>query len=84
MHEQSIVESLLSVALENAQRANAIRIVRINLVVGDYAGIVEDAVNFYFSFLSKNTIAADAEIAFTRVPAKLRCRACEHIFSPEK
>ena len=39
MHEQSIVESLLALALENAEKANARKIVSINLVVGDYTGV---------------------------------------------
>ena len=84
MHEQSIVESLLALALENAEKANAKRILRIYLVVGEYSGVLEEAVNFYFSFLSKNTIAADASLFYTRIPAQLRCRNCDRIFYPEK
>ena len=53
MHEQSIVGSLLALALENAEKANAGRILWINLIVGDYSGVVEGAVDFYFSFLCK-------------------------------
>ena len=84
MHEQSIVESLLALALENAEKAQARKIVKINLVVGAYTGVVEDAVDFYFGFLSKNTIAAGASIVYSHVPAKLRCRLCGNIFTPEK
>jgi hydrogenase nickel incorporation protein HypA/HybF len=84
MHEQSIVESLLALALQNAEKANARKIIRIELVVGDYTGVVEDAVNFYFGFLSKDTIAAGAKINFTRVPAQLRCRDCDLLFPMQK
>lgn len=84
MHEQSIVASILTLALENAGKANAGRIVRINLVVGDYTGVVEDAVNFYFGFLSKNTIAAGAAIHYTHVPGQLRCRDCDVLFPLQK
>lgn len=80
MHEQSIVASLLSLVLKNAGKANARRIRSIHLVVGDYTGVVEDAVNFYFEFLSKDTIAAGAELIYTRVPAQLRCRDCDILF----
>ena len=83
MHEQSIVQSLLSVALENAERAQAVKIVSINLVVGAYSGVLKEAVDLYFSFLSKNTIAEGATIVYTHVPAKLRCRDCGAVFSPE-
>ena len=84
MHEQSIVESLLRLALDSARKADARKIISIHLVVGDYTGIEEDAVNFYFGFLSKNTIAAGAGIRYTRVPAQLRCRDCDILFPMQK
>ena len=84
MHEQSIVESLLSLALENAGKADARKIISINLVVGDYTGVVEDAVDFYFGFLSSNTIAAGAKINYTHVPGQMRCRDCDLLFPLQK
>lgn len=84
MHEQSIVESLLALALENAEKANAHRIVRVYLVVGELSGVVDDAVDFYFGFLSRGTIAAGASLFFQHVPAELRCRNCGIVFAPER
>ena len=84
MHEQSIVESLLALALENAEKAKATKILRIYLVVGELSGVIEEAVNFYFSFLCKDTIAEDASIFFMSMPAQLRCRNCNTDFSPER
>ena len=84
MHEQSIVASLLTLALENAEKANARKIVSINLVVGDYTGVLEDAVNFYFGFLSKDTIAAGTKINYAHVPGQLRCRDCDILFPLQK
>jgi hydrogenase nickel incorporation protein HypA/HybF len=84
MHEQSIVQSLLGLALENARKANARKILSINLVVGDYTGVEQDAVNFYFGFLSKDTMAAGAEIHYTRVAGQLRCRDCDILFPIQK
>ena len=84
MHEQSIVESILNLALEKARESNARKIVSINLVVGDYTGVVDDAVNFYFGFLSKDTIAAGANINFMHVPGQLRCRDCDILFPMQK
>ena len=84
MHEQSIVASLLSTAFKNAAKEKASKILRICLVVGDLSGLEEEAVNFYFGFVSRNTIAAEANISYTHVPLELRCRECEIIFRPEK
>jgi hydrogenase nickel incorporation protein HypA/HybF len=83
MHEQSIVESLLAIAIENAEKANASRILRIYLVVGELSGVVEESMDFYFSFLRKNTIAAGASIMYNRIPARLRCRICDIVFTAE-
>lgn len=71
-------------ALKNAEKANAGRIAGIHLVVGDCTGVEEDAVNFYFGFLARNTIAAGARISYTHVPAQLRCRACDIVFPLQK
>jgi hydrogenase nickel incorporation protein HypA/HybF len=84
MHEQSIVESLLGLALQNAAKSRARRIVGINLVVGDYTGVVDEAVEFYFRFLSKDTIAHGAKINCTHVAAQLRCRDCDLLFPMQK
>ncbi len=84
MHEQPIVESLLALALEKAEAAKASRILRIYLVVGEFSGVLEEAVDFYFSVLSKNTIAADASLFYMHVPGEVRCRNCGRNFAPER
>ncbi len=84
MHEQSIVESLLALAIENAEKAKASKILRIYLVVGELSGVVEESVDFYFSILGKDTIAAEASLFFTHIPAQVRCRNCNTVFIPEK
>jgi hydrogenase nickel incorporation protein HypA/HybF len=84
MHELSIVESLLALALKNANKAKASKILKINVVVGELSGVVDESLSLYFNFLSKDTIAAQANLVFTHKPAQLRCRNCDTIFSPEK
>ena len=84
MHEQTIVESLIALALEEAEKAKASKILRIYLVVGEFSGVVEEAVDFYFSILSRNTIAEDAGLFYMRIPAQVRCRNCDRIFTPER
>jgi hydrogenase nickel incorporation protein HypA/HybF len=83
MHEQSIVESLLALALEYVKKSNANKIIRIFLVVGELSGVVDEAVDFYFKFLSRGTVASEASLFFTHVPIKLRCRNCNIIFTPQ-
>jgi hydrogenase nickel incorporation protein HypA/HybF len=83
MHEFSITESVLTLALEKANEADARKITRINLVVGDLSGVVPDCVRFYFEHISKDTMANGAELVFETVGTKLRCRNCNREFTPE-
>jgi len=82
MHEASITESLLSLALEKASEAKAGKITRINLVVGELAGVVSECVQFYFDAISKNTLADGAVLSFETKPTRIRCRKCEKEFTP--
>ena len=83
MHEQSIVEALLAKVLEEAQKEEAKKVLRVYLVIGELSGVLTDAVDFYFSFLSRDTIAADASLFFIQPPTQVRCRNCNTVFSPE-
>jgi hydrogenase nickel incorporation protein HypA/HybF len=74
----------IEVALENGEKAKATKIHKIYVVVGDLAGVVDESVNLYFSFLSEKTIAAGASLIFIHTPARLRCRTCMTVFSPER
>jgi hydrogenase nickel incorporation protein HypA/HybF len=80
MHELSVTQSLLEIALRHAERASARRIIRLNLVIGELASIVDDSVQFYWDFVSQGTIAEGAVLHFERVPATLRCLGCDHTF----
>jgi len=82
MHEYSITESMLSLALEKANEASASKITGINLVVGDLSGVVKECVQFYFDFLARGTIASGAELAFEAKPTQVRCHKCDNVFTP--
>jgi hydrogenase nickel incorporation protein HypA/HybF len=82
MHEASITESMLSLALEKAAEAKTKKITGINLVVGELSGVVPECVQFYFDAISKNTIAEGAKLNFETKPTQIRCRKCELVFTP--
>ncbi len=83
MHELSITQSILSIALEQAKAVQASKITKISLTIGELAGIVDECVQFYFDLLSKDTIAVGVSLSFDRPPTKLRCRNCATTFSPD-
>jgi hydrogenase nickel incorporation protein HypA/HybF len=83
MHEYSITESILSLALEKAKEAKARKITRINLVLGAMSGVVAECVQFYFDHISKDTMADGASLSFETKPTSVRCHKCDNIFTPE-
>ena len=84
MHELSVTQGILDIALEKAREAQAARITGINLVVGEMSSILDDCVQFYFDFLSRDSIASGAVLSFNRIPMQVCCRNCGLTFSPDK
>jgi len=80
MHELAITQSMLDLVLEQAKKAGASEVRKINLVVGEMSGVVEECVQFYSDFLSKGTIAEGAALSFVKVPPQARCRNCDKLF----
>jgi hydrogenase nickel incorporation protein HypA/HybF len=83
MHEQSIVENLMTLALEHAQKGNANKILKINVVVGELSGAVDESMDLYFNFLRKGTIAEEGVIVYRHVPAEFCCRKCGKTFTAQ-
>jgi hydrogenase nickel insertion protein HypA len=81
MHELSVTESILEIALENAKKANASKVTAINLVIGQLSSIVDDSVQFYWDTISEGTICVGAKLNFNRIPAQLQCQDCQTEFS---
>jgi hydrogenase nickel incorporation protein HypA/HybF len=83
MHELSITQSIMDIVLNQAKEAQAKKVTRINLVIGELSGVVSDCVQFYFDFLKKGNAAEEATLDFKLVPIELRCRDCQTAFHPE-
>jgi hydrogenase nickel incorporation protein HypA/HybF len=82
MHELSITQSILGIVLRHAEKAGAQRIVAVNLIIGGLTGFVDESIQFYFDFLTKDTPAKGARLSIERVPARARCRSCGVEYTP--
>jgi hydrogenase nickel incorporation protein HypA/HybF len=62
MHELSIAEELLSIITEKAQQVGIRKISRIDLRIGEFSGVLPDALVFAFEMLSKDTMSEGARV----------------------
>lgn len=84
MHEFSVTQQILDVVLNHAEESGAGRVTRIELVIGEMTGFVDDSIQLCFDALSLDTAAQGAELVFRRVPVRARCRSCGAEFEPEE
>lgn len=83
MHELAITRNILDIALKEAERHGAERIVTIRLKVGKLTQVVPDCVEFYLESLAKGTIAEGARLEATIVPLTAHCEKCDFTFPVE-
>jgi hydrogenase nickel incorporation protein HypA/HybF len=84
MHEYSVTEHLLNTTLKHAEKAMASRVVKVDLVIGDLTGFMDESIRFYFDILSEGTKAEKAVLEVARIPIRARCGQCLAEFTPGK
>ena len=82
MHELSVTESILEIALRHGYQAKASKINDLYLVIGQLSSILDDSVEFYWDLIAKDTIAEGARLHFRRLPTELECLDCKQTFQP--
>lgn len=80
MHELSITEEMLKLVQEQSAKAGISKVEKINMVVGELTGFVNDSIQFYFDIMSKDTVAENAQLVFKKIPGRLQCRNCKSTF----
>ena len=73
MHELSIADALLGIALRHADGR---RVEGVEVKVGHLRQVVPDALTFAWTLLTEGTGAEGAELMIEEVPAAGVCRAC--------
>jgi len=80
MHEISIMQGALDLALQTAKASAAKEILCLRLRVGAMTGVVPEALQFAFEVLREGTIAAEARLEVETVPLSCWCPECQMEF----
>ena len=59
----------------------ASKVITINLVIGERAGILDDSLLFYFDMLTPGTLADGAQLSVRRTEMRFHCARCEREYS---
>ncbi len=83
MHEMSIAQGIVDIAIDIANEHNSQEIKAIHLQLGVMAGVVEESLLFCFAAITKGTIAEGAVLEIEKIPLTARCLDCHHSFDVE-
>lgn len=91
MHEASLVEGLMKIALHAAEQfqqanpqAKTPKIKEIVCEAGLLTGVEEETLRACFEIFSENTIAEGANLVVNTAPLQCDCNACGHKFTLSK
>ena len=76
MHELSIAESIIDIAVAEAKKRNAPAIETIKLRLGEFTGVVREALEFGFDIARRGTLAETAVLEIEVVSLKTQCPQC--------
>lgn len=82
MHEVSLMESVADLAISRARGVGASRIHQLQLEVGEFSGVVIEALEFAFEVVAVGTILEGATLAISSVRAACFCASCQTLFHP--
>ena len=79
MHEMAVIEDVVKVVLQYAEKNNAKQVVSVSLKVGEMRDFVDEWMQRFFDFASRNTIAEGAQLKVVRTPIIFSCE-CGRFF----
>jgi hydrogenase nickel incorporation protein HypA/HybF len=84
MHELAITESILRIAVDEANKHGASKVLSIKIKVGEFSGVVPQLIQEYYNIVSRDTEAEGAELVIDRVPVTIRCLDCGKAFAIDR
>ncbi len=83
MHELSIVQRIVSIATNEAHKAEANTVESIELDIGTLSGIEIEAFRFAWRQVIKNSLLAKAEAIINTIEGEANCLVCNNNFAIE-
>ncbi len=80
MHEMSIAEGIVDIALQTMKDNEGHRIGRVEVKVGLLSGVEPDALLFCFDAVTKGTPAEGATLQIVTEPITAQCLDCDLLF----
>jgi hydrogenase nickel incorporation protein HypA/HybF len=83
MHEFSIVQNIVDIALESAANHHLNTISAVEVEVGKASGVIREAMEFAWEAAIKGTLLNKAELKIREVPLLVRCTICQRRYQPD-
>jgi hydrogenase nickel incorporation protein HypA/HybF len=82
MHELAMTQSIIELVEAEARKHGSDRIDEIKLRIGQFTGVVKEALEFAFDAVKHGTLAEEAQLHIEIVPMRMKCKPCDRDFSP--
>ena len=79
MHEAAIAQSVIEIAEGVARQRGSANVRKIKLRIGEFRGVVGEALEFSFQALKKGTFAENADLEVETIRLRVECRNCSGI-----
>lgn len=79
MHELSVTQGILNIVIDQAKKHEVKKISKIRIKMGVLSDLLPESINYYFSIISKDSIAEGSVIEVEKLPLKVCCKDCGHV-----
>lgn len=79
MHEMAVIEDVVKVVVRYAEKNNTKQVVSVSLRIGEMRDFVDEWMQRFFDFASRNTVAEGAKLKVIRTPIIFSCE-CNRVF----
>ena len=80
MHEVSIAKSIYEIIESEALKNNASEVIKVKILIGEFTGIVKEALEFALTIVKKGSFMENTEFEIETVKLKTYCKKCDKTY----